>query len=131
MSDDAYDGLRERLAGALERAAHAQTAGPRPPIDVGYDDLDAAIPRLQDPRYVKLLIALEFWDGWIDSSNHDWRFYEPISERDWPGLALDVAGDLRSDREIQNALVLQQFDGRLRKTSPSVWKRVKSALGVG
>ena len=126
---DPYPDLRDRLAGALERAAAAQLAGRHAEIDDGFDGLDVVIPRNEDPRFIKLLIAVAFWDGWIDSWNHAWNFYEPLTEEDWPRLAASVAADLRADREIQNERVLEQF-GRRRPQAGSLWTRLRGTFGV-
>lgn len=49
----------------------------------GYAELDHDLPRSADPQWKKLFIALNFWDGWIDASNHNWQHYEPIEAKDW------------------------------------------------
>ena len=53
----------------------------------GYDEMNGALPRGVDVRWDKLFIVLSFWDGWIDANNHEWQYYEPIQENDWPRLA--------------------------------------------
>jgi hypothetical protein len=103
-----YDDARIRLAEWLDRHA---TASADQPHD-GYDDLKAVLPRGSDPRWTKVFIALHFWDGWIDASNHDWRYYEPILKSDWPTLARELASDLRADREVSNPFILNRFDLR-------------------
>lgn len=102
-----YDEARSELAGWLERHA----AAPDRP-HAGYDEFDAALPRNQGDEWYKLSIALHFWDGWIDASNHAWRHYEPITEKDWPNLARELSADLRANRDIKNPVVLKHFDFR-------------------
>lgn len=105
----ASDQLREDFALALEAAADAQEAGDLAAIEVGYDELDGLLPRNGDPRFAKLHVALRFWDGWIDSRNHDWLYYEGLQAGDWPGLARGVARRLRDDMEIVDPRVLRHL----------------------
>ncbi len=104
-----YDDARNQLADWLDHHAAASPGQPHQ----AYDEIDAVLPRGNDPRWDKIFIALHFWDGWIDASNHDWRYYEPIQQSDWPVLAREIAADLRSDREITSSAVLARFDHRI------------------
>lgn len=124
----AYDDLREQMASALEAAADAQDAGNFAGIAAGhdYDELDRCLPRNDDPRFVKLHIALEFLDSWTDSYNHGWLFYEPLSAGDWPVLARGVAQRLRADAEIVDPLILEYFD--CDRSAPSVWGRSATSI---
>ena len=99
-----YDEARALMADHLER--HASAAGS--PKD-GYDTMDAALPRDRGTEWAKVFTALSFWDGWIDASNHQWRYYEPIREHDWPVLAHDIARRLREDREIEDPVIVKRF----------------------
>lgn len=105
-----YDEARVRMADFLEKNAAGYSTSPRN----GYDDMDGALPRSVGAEWTKVFIALSFWDGWIDASNHEWRYYDPIGQNDWPELAREIAGDLRCDREITNPEVLKRFGPRTR-----------------
>ena len=96
-----------KMAANLERSAQTPT---RP--EAGFVVVDGILPRGGGPEWDKLHIALSFWDGWIDASNHQWRHYEPIAEADWPRLALEIASALRAGREIENPIILSKFDHR-------------------
>ena len=121
-----YDELRTRFADALADAAQAQLSGRLSGIEGEYDELDGLLPRSGDERYRKLHVALQFWDCWIDSSNHHWLYYDGMTADSWPHLARGIAEDLRADREVQNeavqALVLPQEKG------PSLGSRLWSAV---
>ena len=104
-----FDDLRERFASALEAAADAQDAGNPEAVSTGYDELDGALPRNGEPRIQKLHIALQFWDGWIDSRNHGWLYYDGLTAADWPVIARGVAQRLRADAEIVDPVVLEHF----------------------
>jgi hypothetical protein len=123
-----YDDLREELALALNAAADSQDAGDLAAIEIGYDDLDGRLLRNADPRFDKLHIALHFWDGWIDSRNHEWLYYEPLSAADWPVLARAIAQQLQGNREIADESVLRHFDWRRRTKRQSVWTRLKGLV---
>jgi hypothetical protein len=88
-----------------------------------YEELGAMLPRNSDSHWDKLLVALEFLDGWIDSHNHDWHYYEGIVAADWPQLARRLAQDLRDDREIEDERVLRHFKGR-HPVKPGLWERL-------
>jgi hypothetical protein len=114
----------------LLRMAEAQEKGDLDALDVNYDVFDNNLPRNAGSDFARLRITLEFWDGWIDSKNHDWRFYEPIKSSDWPRLARAIAEDLRLDREISNQIVLERFD-RARRPQFTLLERIKRRLGLG
>ena len=99
-----YDEARAIIAEHLER--HASAAGS--PQD-GYDGVDVALPRDRGPAWAKVYTALSFWDSWIDAWNHQWRYYEPIREQDWPVLAREIARRLREDREIEDPVIVKRF----------------------
>jgi hypothetical protein len=101
-----YDEARTSLAAWLE---HHALISPDLPHE-GYDVMDRDLPRDPDPRWRKIFVALSFWDGWIDASNHDWQYYDPICASDWPVLAREIAFDLRNDREISNPEVVKRFE---------------------
>ncbi len=116
---------RDALVVYLLRDAAAHESGKYELIGEAYDDLDVVMPRggPADPDERPLFIALSFWDGWIDSRNHRWLFYEPITERDWPNLARSIAWDLTHGREITNPIVRSHFTPRPRKP---LWARIRS-----
>ncbi len=101
-----YDEARLQMADWLDRNASTCPNSPTP----GYDEMDEALPRdSDDPRCSKLFVALSFWDGWIDASNHAWQYYQPICESDWPVLARELASTLRADHDVSNPVVLKRF----------------------
>jgi hypothetical protein len=94
-----YEQARDTMAGWLDR--HAQNSPSTP--HAGYDEIDAGLPRdSSDPKWKKLFVALTFWDSWIDASNHEWRYYEPLKADDWPRLARSIAEDLRNDHDLKD-----------------------------
>jgi len=126
-----YGDAKEFAIANLLRMAEAQGKGNLDALDENYDAFDYGLPRDAGPEFVKPLIALDFWDGWIDSKNHSWNFYEPIESRDWPDLARAIAEDLRLDSEISNRFVLEQFDYTKRPPHIPLLQRIKGLFGFG
>jgi len=81
------------------------------------------VPRDADPRHAKLLVAITFWDFWIDSSNHDWLYYPGLTAGSWPPLARSVAADLSADRDITSEQVLRLVEPTSREPG-----RLESAI---
>ena len=104
-----YDEARIKLADRLEECAKNPCH-----LEPGYDEIDVSLPRGGGPEWGKLFVALSFWDGWIDASNHEWMYYSPIAESDWPTLAQEIAAALRLNREIENPVIVEKFDFRPR-----------------
>jgi hypothetical protein len=125
-----YEALRQRFIACLEGAARAHEIGDLPAISMGYDHLDAELPRNAGPDFDKLHVALEFWDGWIDARNHEWLYYPGVAAGDWPRLARAIADDLKQDRDITDKRVLERFDFRRRAGRHSLWARLKDMFGV-
>lgn len=104
-----YDEARKRLIHHLLRNAEAHESGFHNYLDRGYEELSADLPREGYPELLKLLIAANFWDAWIDASNHDWRHYKGIRADDWPRLARSIVEALEQDREIDDPEILRHF----------------------
>lgn len=120
-----YENLRERFVACLGAAIRAHESGDLRAIDEGYDQLDTELPRDAGPEFDKLLVALEFWDSWIDASNHDWLYYPGLVAEDWPQLARAIVQDFQQDRDITDERVLEHFDFRRRPPRISLWSRLK------
>jgi len=50
----------------LQRDAEFHETGDYPRVGDNFDEYDAKLPRTDDPRFKKLHIALNFWEGWQD-----------------------------------------------------------------
>ena len=123
------EGTQEMIK-ALLQAAAAHEAGRLALIEVpAYDLLDFGLPRDAGPEFDKLLVALEFWGGWIDSRNHDWQYYDGIGADDWPRLARKIVADLEADREITDGVVLARFVFRVpREGKQGIFQRLAGIL---
>ena len=102
----------QALCAAIGAAAQAHREGNLDGVADGFDDLDAILPRVSDPSFDQVFIAFHFWDGWIDSRNHDWQQYPGIAENDWPNLADSVVASLKAHRPISDQRILNLFDFR-------------------
>jgi hypothetical protein len=123
-----YSEAKQQMINGLLQAASAHEAGRLQGVATSYDALDANLPREAGPEFDRLLIALNYWEGWIDARNHNWQYYEGMREADWPQLARSIVADLEADREITNGLVLTHFDYRNRKTKPGILRRLAGIL---
>jgi hypothetical protein len=95
-----YKQLKREMIKALKKSIEEQNAGRIGLNEVGYDNLDHAVPRNDGPEFDKLINALYFWDCWIDSSNHNWLYHGDLQPGDWIKLANLIVVDLEADREI-------------------------------
>lgn len=120
-----YEEIKQRLISELSRSADSHEMGQVWEIDGSYDQLEQdVLTDNSDAIFDKLKIAVEFWAGWIDSRNHDWKFYEGIKASDWPTLARIIVDDLRADRETLDERVTRHFDYRNREEGPGIWERL-------
>ena len=107
-----YPEAKQLMIDSLTHDALVHESGQFGDIGEGFDSLDYKLPRNQGPEFDQLLIALNFWDGWIDARNHDWKYYQGIGQTDWPRLARSIASDLAQDKEVSDPMVLEHFDFR-------------------
>jgi hypothetical protein len=63
-----------------------------------------------------LRIALDFLDGWYDSSNHEWAFYEPLTRDDWPRLGQQLVKSLEAAGPV-DVLLRERFSTAPRRDS--------------
>ena len=119
-----YPEAKQLFVDGLTRDAIAHESGQFRDVGEGFDNLDYELPRNQGAEFDKLFIALNFWDGWIDARNHDWKYYQGIKQADWPRLARSIASELSQDKEISDPLVLEHFDFRQRGESKGALARL-------
>ena len=97
------------LANALEADAIAHESGQHHKIGDKFDDVLSEISSLNDIPPRLSCLAINFWDGWQDSRNHDWLYYEPITESDWPRLAREISRSLREGSLPNNQELIDHF----------------------
>jgi hypothetical protein len=97
------------LANALEVDAIAHESGQQHKIGEKFDDVMSEISSLNDIPPRLSYLAINFWDSWQDSRNHDWLYYEPITESDWPRLAREISHSLRSGSLPNNQDLIDRF----------------------
>jgi hypothetical protein len=118
------------MIGVLQRDVALHEARKFSELGDRYEEVDATIPRNVGSEFNKVQIALEFWGAWLDSCEHDWYFYEPLKEADWPVLARRIVDDLNADREISDPVVVKKFTPRPRH-SFSVRGFLRRLFGTG
>jgi hypothetical protein len=119
-----YDEAKHYLVEHLSRDVALHSAGDYWRVGDNFDEFDKNLPRNDDPKFRKLHIALNFWDGWQDSRDHDWHFYKGISQTDWPRLAEIIIQNVKEEKEITDEIILEHFDLRPREGMISKLKKV-------
>ncbi len=104
-----YDEAKTLLIRGLLQAADRHEVGAYEKLGDGFEEIDSGLPRDRRPEFSKLYTALNFWDSWVDASNHQWKYYPGIEAKDWPVLARRIVADLQVDREITDPLVFKWF----------------------
>ncbi|MCP4535727.1 MAG: hypothetical protein GY832_01105 [Chloroflexi bacterium] len=130
-----YDKARNLMIQRLSQAADCHKAGAYEKLEDGFDEMDDGLPRRAGLEFLKLHTSFNFWDGWIDASNHQWKYYQGIKAEDWPILAQHIVADLQADRDITNSLVLEWFSPRkprnLREKVGSLCRKLVNLIDRG
>lgn len=124
------DGAEDTLAVALLADADAHERERFGDVGERYDDVLAGLLPLKDRWTPRVSVALQFWDGWIDARNHDWRYYPGIARDDWPRLARDIARSLREGVEPTDPNLMAHFGPSAHRswlTRLSEWRRGRSS----
>jgi hypothetical protein len=111
-----YDEAKKYLIEQLTRDIESHSRGNFQRVGKNFEVFDLNLPRNSGPEFKKLFIALNFWDSWQDSRNHEWRYYKGISQSDWPRLAALIIKDLDEENEITSPIILDHFDLRPKRT---------------
>ena len=119
-----YDEAKHYLIDHLSRDVALHVAGDYWHVGDNFDEFDKNLPRNDDPKFKKLYIVLNFWDGWQDSRNHDWHFYKGISKNDWPRLAEIIIQNVKEEKEITGEIILEHFDLKPREGIISKLKKI-------
>ena len=124
MSNSTTDAV-ERIASAPEHAARCHEAAEFQKLDSLHQSTEAApIPQGDSRRGI--LIAIDFLGGWVDASNHNWRYYDGIAKEDWPNLARYLAFVLRRGEKVEMPVILTHFDASIRQ--PLLWPFIRKLL---
>jgi hypothetical protein len=115
------------LAAALRDDADAQAAGRAETIGERFDDVYGEILPLAPTFSVGVNIGFTFWDWWIDARNHQWLYYDGISESDWPRLARHVAHAIESGEPVSDPVLIRHFEAHAK---PGLLTRFLKWLGV-
>jgi hypothetical protein len=105
-----YAGTRDSLVEQLLRDAAAHDAEHYDEVGRRFDSLEREFPQGSAPELTRLLVALAFWDGWIDARNRGWESSGGIGKAEWPLLARSVAADLAAGQAITDLRVRARFD---------------------
>jgi hypothetical protein len=81
------DQARDFIISAFPRLIEAHKGRNFKEIHEGFDVFDRNLPRVKGQGWENFGIALNYWDTWIDAKNHNWQYYKPLTDNDWPNLA--------------------------------------------
>jgi hypothetical protein len=109
------------IEGLLHDAA-AHEAGYYDKIGAQFEAFERLLAEVDGYTNNQVSLAYNFWGGWIDARNHDWRYYEPITDADWPKLARHIVQALQEDRPITEPMLLKHFQHLAR---PPLKERLK------
>jgi len=113
----------EIFATALENDANDQDEGRYENIGMKWDDIYAQILPIEEDINVPIYnMAFRFWDDWCDTSNHEWQYHEPITKKQWPQFARELAQCLRTGRMPTNLIIIEKFTP---KPKIGLWQRIK------
>ena len=126
-----YDQARILVADALEAGANAHERSDFAELDRLFDSVNIPETRGDAPEFDKIGVALNFFDGWVDASNHNWLYYEEFSEDDWPRYARIAATALRTNREIPTPAVIHRFGVEGTPRDRSIRSRLAKLLRLG
>ena len=107
--------FKSLLAHCLRRDADLHEAGEVWKVGEDFDDVEDEIRENEhddEPNY-HLCEGLMFWDAWIDSRNHNFSHYKPLTKDDWPRLARKVAAIVESQGETDDEEILWVFENVL------------------
>ena len=117
----------EIVAAALLQDAHTHDAGSYDRIANRYDDVYGEVLPLEGNKARRIAIAFNFWDGWCDASNHEWRYYNRIAINEWPILARHIAEKLRHGEDASDPRVLELFSPEaVQSRRISLWDWISS-----
>lgn len=112
------------LSISLRRDADLQDSADYEAMGLDFDEIDAQLDRSRATSTE--LIAIQFWDAWLDERNHDFvGNYKGIEKGNWPTLARMLALNLQSDTPITNNLMIDLFGPQ---TQPSLMERIRRVL---
>jgi hypothetical protein len=117
----------EIMAAALEADAALQERGSVREIGENYDPTYARILKINADYDESVGFAFTFWDNWVDASNHEWQYHEPIREHDWPRFAREIAQAVRRGEFPPDEFLLGQIR---RKPRRSLGQWLKSLFGA-
>ncbi len=102
--------FKKRLIQCLERSKESHGSSSLSNLSREFDLLDCD---RWDQEDVDLMLAWNFWEGWLDEANHHFSgYYGDIEKSDWPFLATVIIDALTSGKSIQEPKILKQFDYR-------------------
>ncbi|MEL6950491.1 MAG: hypothetical protein AAGM16_10320 [Pseudomonadota bacterium] len=124
------DDLVVKIADALDDATRCHEQGRFSEIAPIHARVESMTLAGSHSQARDVAMALNFLDGWVDASNHDWQYYEGIDFQDWPGIAREISNALRAQTEISLPLILEHFNIGGSPRDSGILGRLKKLLRV-
>jgi len=115
------------MAAALEAEAALHEQGSVREIGENYDPTYGRVLEINADYDESVGFAFTFWDNWVDASNHEWQYHDPIREHDWPRFAREIAQAVRRGELSRNEFLIDQIRLKPRR---SVAEWLKSLFGA-
>lgn len=78
-------------------------------LELGFEELEDNINRSDDSHLKIYFLALSFWDSWIDASENDWQYYEPLTKDDWPKLAEQILKAVQDNKMMTDTKLFKEL----------------------
>ena len=65
-----------------------------------FDRIDVSYQHLGEESSVVFRRVVEFIDDWLDASNHNWMYHDPMQREDWSVAAKQIAKSLSSEFKL-------------------------------
>lgn len=95
----------------------------------GYDERYVKLDKCDEEDETeaeRLSLALQLWEGWEDSRNHDWGYYPGVEQKDWPIIARQIYQGIVEKWEPNRMSDNFLFNPPKLPPNVSLWQRIKN-----
>ena len=118
-----------RIAQALEEDIRKQNSGLIYDLGESWDDFqEEAANSREYSEDTMINIAMRFWEEWSDAAQHDWLYYDPMTEEKWLEYAGEIVRCLRAVHRTENEKIVELFLPKPRSPLLSSLRRI---IGMG
>ena len=96
MDNEAIVSAEELLCAGISEHSGARLVS----LDAQFDDFESMYGTYSGEHKEWIHYTRNFVDSWIDASNHDWKYHEPITRDDWTEIAKQILESMRQRKEF-------------------------------